>query len=583
MNYKIRKLTEAVSESFKNKTDGHCLRINDLLEKECYELCEGLSGYKEFKTYVIESNSRDNSESNTNNIISLDTAIELRNKKSSSLCLIFPPGIDVPASLSNTFEVFDVFGFLGSLEIKLLQSFDEDTFHLVRRILLQAKYGIIGRDLKSEDIIEFLVSVLEAPNIESIGNSLWKIGLIPDNSDSFIERLKLNYNCVKEIAKPSKPQFTIRQRLENTKLRRGQFLDDLEKFFSNYPLYPARLWLKGISTNSDYSFDNWEFPEIEKSNLEEIKLKKPKRGTSGKLIAACGNINCESDDSPIIADCGPSKKINVTWETVPKDPINVGGWLVELIPSREDYDESEFESDLPQVVSKPNLKRAKISLDIDLDDIQTKWVQVRVSALDENENTIVDDENNPIEALSERILLQKDIPDSIDKKPKQFSYANFQIGFLDLAMSYRGEADEWNTSPQGWTPDEDLNYYKIQVNDAQVCRVAVSNIIKEIESKVINDPENNGRFYYDVIDIDQFNPDLLDSYKLFLNEYVDNSLVQNFLNKRKDIFTRIRNLYGPTGVVEIITGWEEILTKIKNYADSYNQLLEAIKESTRFN
>ena len=193
---------------------------------------------------------RDNSESNINNAISLDTAIELRNKKSSSLCLIFPPGIDVPASLSNTFEVFDVFSFLGSLEIELLQSLDEDTFHLVRRILQQAKYGILGRDLKSEDIIDFLVSVLEAPNIKSIGNSLWKIGLIPDNSDSFIERLKLNYNCVKEIAKPSRPQFTIRQRLENTKLRRGQFLDDLEKFFSNYPLYPARLWLKGISSNS---------------------------------------------------------------------------------------------------------------------------------------------------------------------------------------------------------------------------------------------------------------------------------------------------------------------------------------------
>lgn len=579
MKYKIVKLSEAIFSVFKNKSIGHCLRINDLPEQECYELCENLSNNEDFKSYVIISNSPDQEKAQKDFLISLDTAIELRNKKANSLCLIFPPGIDVPASLSNTFEVYDIFNFLRNFEEELLQKFNEDVYFLTKRILQQAKYGVLGRDLKSEDVIDFLESVLDAPDVQSIGNSLWKVGLIPDNSDSFMDRLKLNYNCVRDIAKPSKPQLTIRQRLENTKLRKGKFLDELEEFLINYPLYPAKLWLKAISTNEEFSFDHWEFPEIEKSNLEEIKLKKPKRSTSGKLVAACGNLNCDSDDDPISAECGPGKKINVTWETVPKDPINVGGWLIELIPSREDYDENELESDLPQAVSKQNIKRAKINLDIDLDDIQTKWVQVRISALDENENTIVDNENNPIEALSERILLQKDVVDSIDKKPKQFSYPNFPIGFLNLVMNYKGEAEDWNTSPQGWMVDEDLNYFKVQVNDAQVCRVAVSNVIKEIEIKVINNPEINGRFYYDVIDIDQFNIDELVSLKLFSDDYNNLPIVQTFLNKRKDIFSKIRNIYGTTGVIEVITNWDELLTKAKNYAESYAQLLDAIINS----
>lgn len=576
MSYKILKLSQSVSQVFNNKSKGHCLRINDLLESECFELCKKLSDNDKFQSFVITSHNGKEIANENKYQISLDAAIELRNKKDNSLCLIFPPGIDVPASLANTFEVFDIFNFLTGLESEILNTFEEEIYHLVKKILQQAKYGLLGRDLKSEDIIDFLESSLEDPTIQSIGKSLWKIGLIPDNSDTFLERLNLNYNCVKEISKPSRPQLTIRQRLENTKLRRGEFLDKLEAFLVNFPLYPAKLWLKGISTNGDFSFDNWEFPEIEKSNLEEIILKKPKRSAAGKLVSGCGSLYCEDDDSSIIAECGPGKKINVSWVTIPKDPINVGGWLVELIPSRDDYEINEYENDLPQIMCNEKIKRAKLDLDIDLDDITTKWVQVRVSAFDENENLSLDEAGNPIESLSERILLEKSLPEETEKKPKQFSYSNFSVGFLDLAMSYRGEAEEWTTALQGWTNDEDLSYFKVQVNEAQICRVAISNVIIQIESDVLNNPESKGRYYYDLIDIDQFNFEELVSYDLFPNEYLNKPYVQAFINKRKDICNKIKNSYGSTGVVETIIRWNDLLTKVKNYAESYSQLLDAI-------
>ncbi len=579
MSYKIKKMAEKIAKILNKKSEGHCLRINDLPESECIELCDILSENINFRTYVVYSNSKDLANNNHSNIISLDTAIELRNKKSFSLCLIFPHGVDVPASLSNTFEVFDLFNFLKEIKNDLINSLDDKIRSIIREILKVAETGLLGRDLKNQDIIDFLEIVSTTKDVNLIGNNLWMIGLIPDKSDSFLDRLNLNYHCVKEISKPSRPQITIRQRIENTKLRKGKFFDELVKFLSDYSLYPSKMWLKGISKNENFTFDKWEFPEIERSDLEEIILKKPRRSSLGLLLAGCGNIICDSSDSPLIANCGPGKKINVVWETIPKNPKNVGGWLVELIPSREDYDENESDSDLPQIISKPNQKKAKISLDFDLEDIRTKWVQIRITALDENENTIVDDQKLPIEALSERILLKEGPVDENDSKPKQFSYPNFPFGFIDLARSYRGEEEEWNAITQGWTEDENLSYYKILVNETEICRVAVSSFIKEIESKIINEPEVYGRFNYDVIDIDQFDTELVFSNKIFSDEFVANQFVRNFLDKRRDIFNKIKNKYGTNAVIEIISDFNELLTKVKNYTESYNQLINSIKES----
>ncbi len=571
MKYKIKRLAETIAEIFKNKTVGHCLRINDLPEKECYDLCEHLSVFSNFKSFVIVPKNNNIS----SHQITLDAAIELRNKKTDSLCLIFPPGIDVPASLSNTFEVFDLLDFMRNLENEILRLLDSNINILVKEIIKQAKSGILGRDLKNEDIIDFLESVLNNPNINEIGNSLWKIGLIPDNRENFIDRIVLNYNCVKELAKPSKPQLTVRQRLENTRLKNGDFLDRLEKFISNYPLYPARLWLKAISENPEFSFEHWEFPLIEKSDLEEIILKKPRRGNDGTLIKSCGDLICEDADSHIIAKCGERKKINVAWKTLPKEPINVGSWLIELIPSREDYGDDESEAELPQVISKPNIKRTKLSLDLDLDDIQTKWVQVRITGMDENGDIIKDKDGNPIEAISERILLEEG--ESPEEKPKQISYPNFSYGLLDLASKFKGDVSEWNEPlSQGWSTDEELSYFKLQVNETQICRVAVSNILKEIEKKIISNPETQGRYSYDVIDLDNYNSEYLTSKPIFSDKFINIDYVKSFLLKRKDLFNKIKNAYGESGIIEILFKWQEVLTKIKNYAQSYNELLDKI-------
>lgn len=579
MYYKIKRLSETISKIFEGKSPGHCLRINDLPREDCFRLCEMLNNKKDFNSFIIVP-SLANKKSDFE--VTIDTAIELRNKKV-SLCLIFPPGIDIPASLLNTFEIFDLKKFLKLIESELLNKLSDEILYTTKKVLEQSKSGLLGRDLKNEDVIEFLETINENPDIRTIGKSLWKVGLIPDNGDLFIERLKLNYDCVKAIAKPSKPQSTIRQRLESTKLRKGKFLDDLEEFLSKYNLYPTKIWLRAISENPPFAFENWEFPEIELSDLEEVKLKKPRRGGNGLLVSGCGSLKCESPETAIIAECGENKKINVAWDTVPKEPVNVGGWLVELIPSREDYGDTEIQNDFPQMNVNPNKRTAKLSLDIDLEENHINWVQVRVVALDENGNYIVDSQNKPIETLSERILLQREELIGIEDKPKLLSYPNFALGFISLAMKFSGDKSDWEPIVQGWTTDEDISFYKIQISDTQICRVAVSNIIKELESRIISDPESTGRFYYDVIDLDQFEVDSIHSNSLFDEEFVEKTYWQNFLNKRKDLFNRIKNKFGTQATIETIYEWSEIITKVKNYSQAYTDLLENITKDEELN
>lgn len=256
---------------------------------------------------------------------------------------------------------------------------------------------------------------------------------------------------------------------------------------------------------------------------------------------------------------------------------------MELIPSKEDYGDAEIQNDFPQINVNPNKRTAKLSLDIDIDENNINWVQVRVVALDENGNYIVDKENNPMEALSERILLEKRLDTEPIDKPKLLSYPNFPLGFISLALKFRGDKSDWRQNVQGWTTDEELSYFKIQISDTQICRVAVSNIIKELESRVIGNPESIGRFYYNVIDLDQFEVDSIDSKNLVDEEFLDKLYVQNFLNKRKDLFNRIKNKFGTQATIETIYEWGEILTKVKNYALAYTDLLENIIKDEELN
>lgn len=573
MNIKIERLSNDIVSNLNSKELGHCLCIQDLSKEESLLLIKKINETaNKIESYIIGESS-DLEKHNRDYIISHDMAIELRNRKKNSLCLIFLPGIDIPASLSNTFEFFDSIKFLNNLKNELMNRLDGVINQTVKKVLKQARSGQLGKDLMDDQIVNFLSTIINNPTLKNIGKNLWIIGLIPDNSEEFIERINLNYNCVLEITKPTILHHTIRQRLENAKLKKSTIFEQINNFLESRNIFPIYNWLEDLGRDENLTFDNWEFPEIEDTDLIELKLKKPKRNEEGRLNAGAGDLFIESADSPIIAKCGKGRKINIAWETIPKQPKNVGEWLIELIPSIEDYGVDENQYDLPQVRVKPEKNTAKISLDIELDEIYINWVQIRVVPLDKNGNSFNTIEN--FEVLSERIILsQSNEEESV--KPKQTSYINLPLAILEVLLKSKRQSSKIDKKPPIWKNDDYLSYYNVLINEKNSCQIVFSNFIKIAEKRLLNKPDLVGKFYYDLLDIENPNYDELIELSIIDEKYNEKEYIRNFLNRRKELFSKINNQDLNRGFVEVCE-WGGLNNKVKNYVDSYNSLLENLR------
>lgn len=588
MSRKIERLAEELHNIFGRVSVGHCLRVDDLPAKEAIELCTYLSTMTvNFSPYILESDLvqlKDHPK-----VIKIDTAIEKRNQQQESLCLMIPSGTTNAAisSLGNTFQGLDITEFFQQLEREFLNEIPKELKKAVKAALKQARER---RRIQTEDVVDFLNAVIEQPTLEQVGSSLWYIGLIPDKSAQFQERLKLNYKCTQALAHPLTPHSTIRQRLEETKLRKNTFMDSLERFLLATNIEPpAKNWLQRFAEDDGYDFSHWEFPSIQPSDLEEISLKRPARDPkTGLLVKARDNLVCDSAEAEINAECGPKKKISVAWETIPKTVKDVAYWQVELIPAREDYGDDRDSSELPfPLRKKPKQKTAQISLDMDIDNLDVKWVQVRVVGFDDNESEITDTDKHVIEALSERIFLEQapemEDEDETDEKAylRPRTYPNVPYGYLDIALSY--SFDDWNTKSQGWKEKaRETDYFSIGVGNSHLCRIGISHIIHRLESKVLNSANDFGRYTYTLVDFDKFDENevisrtaTFDGFPAWLEESL-----KTFKDKREKLFKHIREQHNGQGIVENLD-WETSAhnNSAKMYAEAYSQLLETIRNA----
>ena len=302
---KIQRLCDDLVFVFANKSIGHCLRVDDLPLSECIALCDQLRIIKaNCSAYILESTSLKSGNNPT--IIRIDNAIEKRNalddqgKKKESLCLIVPNGVTKATvdSLGNSFERFDTTKFLEKLEQDLISLLPENIKQATIKCIRQASKRV---RLQLEDRVEYLDGVLQNPSLVTAGTLLYRIGLIPDKGEDFVDRLSLNYDCTTALSRPQLPHAPIRMRLEATRLRKGEFLDKLEKLLLEQPLEPAKRWLERLAVEPGFDFSTWEFPTIIESDLEAIKIKKPRRNPAGELINGCGDLSCEGPESPIVA------------------------------------------------------------------------------------------------------------------------------------------------------------------------------------------------------------------------------------------------------------------------------------------
>ena len=179
LSRKLKRLVETLAKEFADKQRGHCARVDHLSPMESQTACRELRALDvaDLKTYVLTSE-RAPALLDLELGIFADHAIELRNRKHTSLCLFVPSDLlDVTASsLGNSFAPFDLPAFLRVVKDELYHRLPDTVFEQVGSVMRQMKGGA---RVSREEEIDYLSAILDAPTPETVGAELWRVGLIP--------------------------------------------------------------------------------------------------------------------------------------------------------------------------------------------------------------------------------------------------------------------------------------------------------------------------------------------------------------------------------------------------------------------
>ncbi|MBI1930032.1 ATP-binding protein [Candidatus Poribacteria bacterium] len=536
---KLSRLVDKLAEELENKEIGHCMRVDHLTREESERAClqlrqKGLAGNQ---TYVLVS------EGDKEIHIASDHAVELRNRKQCKLCLFIPADVLDPAisSLGNAFAPFDIDGFLKQLAKELRQQIPSE----LRNFIQTARGLLIGTSsVPIEDEISYYETVLKEPTLEKAGEELWRIGLVPDLNigDDFHSRLQLNRKCVNLLARPSRPQTSVAERIESLGLKPNTIQPDLLNFLQGRTLQSDSSWLKEM-LNPGYrdklTFENWEFPAVEPSDLERIELD-PFIDDDGRKTAYC-RLKQPEPGTELSAECGPRKYIQVKWTTEPKTPTDVARWRVRLIPDRDYYDADVVGGELPEVSVNSRSRSAKIPMDIDLEGIEVSKVQVRVAALDEVGAEICEmNTQEPIEGLSIGFWLEEAQVDIEEEQTtRKVTVHSLPYACLDAAIKLKRDEEVLDIKPQP-IEEESLTYYPFLFNRRYLYRVAVSPFLQTLQEKCLDRPETGGRFTIQTSGIDVLTENDFDVKPLEVGEPFAQEW-EAFLKAREQCFRAIRS------------------------------------------
>ena len=114
-------------------TVGHCLRIDNLAAADAHDLCDLLGGDDAFEVAVLGDG--------YGGTMGAERAVEIRNRKSSRLCLLVPSeiGESSSSSLGNSFAVFDLEAAMAEAIQAMVTGLPEDV-----RAAVQAAISVSG-------------------------------------------------------------------------------------------------------------------------------------------------------------------------------------------------------------------------------------------------------------------------------------------------------------------------------------------------------------------------------------------------------------------------------------------------------
>jgi hypothetical protein len=237
---------------------GHCMRVDHLAPEDAAtvvaDAVSHLTGDRSLlRLLVAERGSHEFG-------ISVEEAVELRNRKQFRLCLVVPAGFSDAAvsSLGNSFAQFDVGGFFRDEATRILEELPGAERQAARRVR-DMLHG--PTEIAPEHWADYLARVKKEVGLEAMGLALWRVGLIPDAGEDFLSRLPENRACVMKVAQSRRPHTSASERLDDVGFVMGEVRTELLEFLGRQRLQDSRRWLKELADDPHkgrITFDRWE-------------------------------------------------------------------------------------------------------------------------------------------------------------------------------------------------------------------------------------------------------------------------------------------------------------------------------------
>ncbi len=564
-------LADAIAYELTGTEPGHCARVDFLERDQAQAICEEFSKRATLPQTSLHILTRDRDQTTNPRYITTDRAIELRNRKTSRLCLFVPSDMVDAAfsSLANSFALIDGRSLYGKVLHQLVDTLPAQAQRIVRDVFAYLRAPLRASDSQKLAFCSALADRAESEDLDRAGLDLWRVGLIADGGSAFVANLGRNRNSAIKLALPLKIYAGVTERVSSTRVDRSTAAR-LVSFFRSRSMNEIFSWSEALAAGDGPTFDQWSFPKEEPSDITGVTLA-PFIDREGLVQRYSKLAQPDGHGGSLIAKYGDAKDavLVVKWTTEPTKPRNLDRWRVEIVSTNED---SDVDIDLPDREVASQRRSLTIKLDLELESPPDGSFCIRVTPLDAAGDILRNPETNEdIVSNSLEFFLSPDIEirAKSTQSTRRRTVPSIAFGRLEAAIE-TSDAQLEEQEPL-WASRE-LDYFSLRLNQRRVVTIGISPTLRELERRVLNEPRSGGRFLVSVgevrpIDSEACVPFLLDTYT--------GDTWNAFWRAREHFFGRITKAT-PRDCIEVASWSDELANAAIRYGQAYKSLLSEL-------
>ena len=564
-------LADAIAHELIGTEPGHCARVDFLERDQAQAICEEFSKQAILPQTSLHILTRDPEQTTNPRYITTDRAIELRNRKTSRLCLFVPSDMVDAAfsSLANSFALIDGRSLYRKVLRQLVDNLPAQAQRIVRDVFAYLRAPLRASDSQKLAFCSALADRVEAEDLDHAGLDLWRVGLIADGGSAFVANLGRNRNSAIKLALPLKIYAGITERVSSTRVDRSTAAR-LVSFFRSRSMNEIGSWSQALAAGDGPTFDQWSFPKEEPSDITGVTLA-PFIDREGLVQRYSKLAQPDGHGGSLIAKYGDARDavLVVKWTTEPTKPRNLDRWRVEIVSTNED---SDVDIDLPDREVASQRRSLTIKLDLELESPPDGSFCIRVTPLDAAGDILRNPETNEdIVSNSLEFFLSPDIEirAKSTQSTRRRTVPSIAFGRLEAAIE-TSDAQLEEQEPL-WASRE-LDYFSLRLNQRRVVTIGISPTLRELERRVLNEPRSGGRFLVSVgevrpIDSEACLPFPLDTYT--------GDTWNAFWRAREHFFGRITKAT-PRDCIEVASWSDELANAAIRYGQAYKSLLSEL-------